>query len=281
MPGGEFSLFTQIRRFSWFGLLSVQFVLGVPAASATALYGDGLILSAYPVTLACGSQSDGGTSGSGFTAGTTSASPASISASCNSSTGFASGTANFANLQGMVTETNGGSGTYSGSWEDTLTITGPPNTMVSLVFSLSLNSDILTTGFVNSQYFASAVSNFWLSTPGGDQPSPNTTITDSNTFNNATQPSTLTTSEQLSFTTGMSFGIVENLMLTCSQDNAAPASCSVDPGTGLVINDITPGTSFSSASGDTYAGSAAPEPSSIVLCAIGAIALVIRMRHPA
>src|ERR1700733_3164388 len=106
-------------------LLVLAFHLAVSALSA-GTYGISAVESAFPETNLCGVAGGGGIVGTGGEVATTSVTLAPLTAACNGSTAGATGSINFANLQGSVYETNSGSSTFSANWYDSFTVNGSP-----------------------------------------------------------------------------------------------------------------------------------------------------------
>lgn len=200
---------------------------------------------------------------------------AQVSAPPNS--GSASGTSfgrvGFGDIQSTVTasaswsdaliyNSAAGSGTssaYHGEWVDKLTIVGSAGTPVDLLFTLNFfSSTACAGGHVSVQGLASL------------QVDANVLDLRNNTCNTTL---TQTQTYLVHTSVGSMIGLMGQLVFGAGADAFnfdSPASASVDPDSSTYISVLTPGASFISESGATYAApTGVPEPPSLILLGSG------------
>lgn len=168
---------------------------------------------------------------------------------------------------GSSTSASGGaSASASASWADTITITSDtlsPGTPVSFLATLTLHRTVFANSGIHSTATASAKATgpFGLSLLDSSV-SPNPTVSIS-TVVNTTVGAVLNATSTLELATSMSGDF---------SPFGAGASASVGDNSGFTFMPITPGASFSTASGATFA--TVPEPSAVALAGIATIALL-------
>jgi hypothetical protein len=187
-----------------------------------------------------------------------------------SASGSASGTVAFGSLSGSVVGAGGGDGgangfgQYTGDWEDTLNIvstTLPVDTTVDLLFTLSVDATMSCSGVGSSVDTSAGFS----STAGGNI-----------AFESGTCNSTLAKTGTAVVQTFVGDSFLVEGELDLSAENIFAGTASVDPNGSFFIDSITPGASYTTASGVSYVTPpiTAAEPSSVGLLALGLLGLM-------